>query len=242
MNPTTRTNRFGFTLIELLVVIAIIAILAAILFPVFAKVREKARQTSCLSNLKQLGLGYVQYVEDYDEMTPDAGYYNPVNSATTLGYLLAPYVKSVGVWRCPDDTFNTGAVNTQNGATYGYWNVSYGYNLFYFGAVWNYSNKPSSAWRSLAAIQDPSGVVTMADSRDSNGWGWDNNIFKISGMPASTNDTIGHTYGSNVLFFDGHAKWLNGSYLENQITLTEGYPANTVYPGQVTIFQDIARD
>src|ERR1700749_3137570 len=70
MKPSQRNNTFGFTLIELLVVIAIIAILAAILFPVFAKVREKARQTSCLSNQKQLGLGIMQYVQDYDEAFP----------------------------------------------------------------------------------------------------------------------------------------------------------------------------
>src|SRR6516165_5669613 len=64
---SARDSVFGFTLIELLVVIAIIAILAAILFPVFAKVREKARQTMCLSNEKQMGLAYMQYVQDYDE-------------------------------------------------------------------------------------------------------------------------------------------------------------------------------
>ena len=96
-----RTN--GFTLIELLVVIAIIAILAAILFPVFAKAREKARQTTCASNLKQIGLGFMQYIQDYDEITPalwsqyagwEAGVY--------------PYLKSTGVFACPDD-FNPNA-------------------------------------------------------------------------------------------------------------------------------------
>ena len=71
MTSSVNQKSSGFTLIELIVVIAIIAILAAILFPVFAKVREKARQVSCLSNMKQLGLAFVQYSQDYDEVLPD---------------------------------------------------------------------------------------------------------------------------------------------------------------------------
>ena len=91
----------AFTLIELLVVIAIIAILAAILFPVFAKAREKARQISCASNLKQLGLGFIQYSQDYDERYPSR---NIGGADTTLNWANAiyPYVKSVGVYQCPD--------------------------------------------------------------------------------------------------------------------------------------------
>src|ERR1700733_14163574 len=90
----------GFTLIELLVVIAIIAILAAILFPVFAQAREKARQTSCASNLKQLGLAYVQYVQDYDELMPSA-----ISGSSWEGWagLIYPYVKSTGVYSCLSD-------------------------------------------------------------------------------------------------------------------------------------------
>ncbi|MEO7720068.1 MAG: DUF1559 domain-containing protein [Capsulimonas sp.] len=90
----------GFTLIELLVVIAIIAILAAILFPVFAKAREKARQTSCTSNMRQVGLGILQYVQDNDEAFPGG-----VN-ALGRGWAgeIYPYVKSTGVYKCPDDS------------------------------------------------------------------------------------------------------------------------------------------
>lgn len=108
----------GFTLIELLVVIAIIAILAAILFPVFAKAREKARQSSCLSNLKQLSTAMLQYVQDYDErFSPvrdwESG--NPAGSkAQTWMSMINTYVKSRGVYVCPDDS------NTQLPATYVY--------------------------------------------------------------------------------------------------------------------------
>src|ERR1700743_3800079 len=89
----------GFTLIELLVVIAIIAILAAILFPVFAKAREKARQTACLSNCKQMSLGIQQYTQDYDETLPWAQ--QAVGGAWNL--LIYPYVKNDQVFQCPSD-------------------------------------------------------------------------------------------------------------------------------------------
>jgi len=97
-------KKVGFTLIELLVVIAIIAILAAILFPVFAKVREKARQTSCLSNEKQLGLAIQQYTQDYDEMYPSGTSMNWWWGGV-VGWAgqLYPYVKSDAAYQCPDD-------------------------------------------------------------------------------------------------------------------------------------------
>ena len=102
-------RRRGFTLIELLVVIAIIAILAAILFPVFAKAREKARQTSCTSNEKQLGLGFLQYTQDYDEQMPQPLVGGGPGGAYSRGWAGAiyPYVRSVGVYKCPDDPNDT---------------------------------------------------------------------------------------------------------------------------------------
>jgi len=104
MNKLLTNKRTGFTLIELLVVIAIIAILAAILFPVFAQAREKARAIACLSNTKQLALAEMQYNQDYDEKYTDGA--NPYGEGNGWAAQLYPYVKSLGAFRCPDDTTN----------------------------------------------------------------------------------------------------------------------------------------
>lgn len=111
-----RMKRYGFTLIELLVVIAIIAILAAILFPVFATAREKARATSCSSNLKQLGIATMQYVQDYDEVYP-RGIADSAGAYYGRGWAgqLYPYVKATGVFACPSSLSNS--------------NISYAYNM-----------------------------------------------------------------------------------------------------------------
>ena len=97
----------GFTLIELLVVIAIIAILAAILFPVFAQSREKARTTSCLSNMKQIGFGRMMYVHDYDESFPRNRFYTPDGTMYyTWRTSIMPYLKSEQIWKCPSASFS----------------------------------------------------------------------------------------------------------------------------------------
>ena len=119
------TSRFGFTLIELLVVIAIIAILAAILFPVFAQARESARMSSCLSNLKQIGLGTMMYLQDYDEKYPNTIAWGRMwtgvwvadplvpDSFRYLPELVNPYVKNKDLWFCP--------TVKKDGRAFGFW-------------------------------------------------------------------------------------------------------------------------
>jgi prepilin-type N-terminal cleavage/methylation domain-containing protein len=117
----TQPRRFAFTLIELLVVIAIIAILASILFPVFARARENARRASCMSNMKQLGLSMMMYKQDYDGRFPSAGWADnlpcPDGSGNMCGasweVKIYPYVKSLQVYVCPSDSDRVWLGNNQ---------------------------------------------------------------------------------------------------------------------------------
>ena len=140
-----RRKQSGFTLIELLVVIAIIAILAAILFPVFQKVRENARRTACLSNTKQLAIAAIQYEQDADEKTPGGSDHNGLGSG--WAGQIYPYVKSVGVFKCPDDSTSLpGTV------------FSYGFNRNC--AVYTYNPTPANG-QSLAAFTSPAKSVLL---------------------------------------------------------------------------------
>jgi prepilin-type N-terminal cleavage/methylation domain-containing protein/prepilin-type processing-associated H-X9-DG protein len=180
----------GFTLIELLVVIAIIAILAAILFPVFAQAREQARKTSCLNNMKQLSLGYLMYVQDNDEIFPKRD--NGDGDASLAGDLrdpvpgdsnglVYPYYKNFGILTCPDDTERAQYVDPNlitpvdvamtpywSGVYYGWkaawgWGQTYGYNGLQGGGNGQYPSQGVDL-RPLAAINHPSNTILLAHS------------------------------------------------------------------------------
>ncbi|MCD6359634.1 MAG: DUF1559 domain-containing protein [Armatimonadetes bacterium] len=192
--------RKGFTLIELLVVIAIIAILAAILFPVFAKAREKARQTSCLSNLKQLGLALHMYAEDYDETIPR---HNDDDGSAgwrwhTIFLLLTPYTKNYQILRCPSDN---GWTAPAPGATGRWW--SYGFN-----SDCGYSG------RSDAAFVDPAGTVVFFDADEGDGGVEEDGDRPYENPTKSAYNR--HNNGMNVMFYDGHTKWLRPSSLTRE--------------------------
>ncbi len=176
----------GFTLIELLVVIAIVAILAAILFPVFARAREKARQASCLSNVKQIGLATMMYVQDYDETYPAH------RSGPTADYdwptPIVPYVKNGQLFACPSR-----ASSWQHMLVGGQW-LCYGYNCYY------YRGRPQ------AQIQDVVGTIMIADSNGDNRIGPDYAVHEAR-CPGSSNCLIApHNETLNIAFGDGHAK------------------------------------
>jgi len=196
--------RRGFTLIELLVVVAIIAILAAILFPVLERAREKAKQSSCLSNLKQLALAWQSYIQDYDEVMPSQWMaWIGANHPYSFGYyLLMPYVKNASVWVCPADDFQNCAIEG-SGGVWNYtsqWRQSYGHNTNVFDNT-----------LSLASIVRPAETPLMIDERAYNQFygypRWTSNLM------SSTIIDMRHSDGANLNYLDGHAKWLPKSII-----------------------------
>jgi prepilin-type N-terminal cleavage/methylation domain-containing protein/prepilin-type processing-associated H-X9-DG protein len=195
----------GFTLIELLVVIAIIAILAAILFPVFARAREKARQTTCLSNLKQIGLGCHMYTQDYDERLPGYRHERPGNTNIKWAHMIAPYIApyatdsymrptgSTHIWICPsgDKYVATGREVASH----------YGWNYFYVN------------WIAIAEITAPSETFMIGENYGvDRGAGvvypprsasWLETLVEVYNRPRI------HNGGANYAFVDGHAKWMS---------------------------------
>ncbi|MFW5867445.1 MAG: DUF1559 domain-containing protein, partial [Armatimonadota bacterium] len=200
--------RKGFTLIELLVVIAIIAILAAILFPVFARAREKARQTACLSNVKQIALATQMYAQDHGEMLPQGGTWSPDDVMIRWYDALEPYLKNEQILICPSSQ-NNDAPNTWN---YGFVRQTTGYN----GTIGGFTLPDGTAVPSgpapvaLAQVQNPSETVLLSDAHN---FYTELDFWYRSDSPY---DEVGGAYywvdgrhngGANLGFMDGHAKW-----------------------------------
>lgn len=234
MLGSRRRTSDGFTLIELLVVIAIIAILAAILFPVFAQARNKARQTACLNNQKQISMGFQMYAQDYDETLPYARSYcsnTPANDYTQLlsSYVMSAYgpsMKTAVLYTCPNDSTERIAVGS------GISPNSYA-AVFY----WDQTGDQAAAWtwdtdcpggkyfpgRPIADFPAPSSTLVLAEKparhnvigqntsfvQRPHGERGQDCISTDDWSPCAANQTIKplHNNGWNYMFADGHVKW-----------------------------------
>jgi prepilin-type N-terminal cleavage/methylation domain-containing protein/prepilin-type processing-associated H-X9-DG protein len=240
-------NRRAFTLIELLVVIAIIAILAAILFPVFAQAREKGRQAVCTSNEKQIGLAILQYAQDYDEALPPSNYNDPVKptSPTTWMYIIDSYVKAgypeaaaatksnvASVFACPD--FAATAVTANATPAHSYVANANIMPPWITGSGETPDTNPPTT---LAALHQPAQVVLIGEAAGgSRIFTWGDDVDTAPIIPGQTSAVFGscqaiylrarlrHSGGSNYLFGDGHVKWFHGP---GQSFIPEG---STWYP------------
>ena len=218
--------RSGFTLIEILVVVAILAILAAILFPVLARVRENARRSSCQSNLKQIGLGMLQYSGDYDDKLVKS-WYGSGNGNFSGGSdasdrykwmdAIQPYLKSEQVFNCPSHAaypaapvapLSYGPYRFRSAYNFG----SYAINSSYYGDGDALQSPAGEANTSLAAIGDAAGCVWVGDTASHYEFAWENK----SDQPEVEVDPRGlrymdylverHPASTVVLFCDGHVK------------------------------------
>jgi prepilin-type N-terminal cleavage/methylation domain-containing protein len=242
--------RSAFTLIELLVVIAIIAILAAILFPVFAQLRDKARQATCQSNLRQLGVGLNLYAQDFDETYPmSINYGSPINSwdqqaISYLGFQVVNSNPNTMILRCPNDDIVRVWSNCAN---------SYTANIrsYTMPAIANGDTLISGAYtkpcptcyttayfdgRALADVPDVSGTILLAESHNNQNNFANNSGAYVSNPPAQGTNrscpgqpaTVAppHQQGWEYLFADGHVKWLKPEMTINGPGKTAGTMTN----------------
>jgi prepilin-type N-terminal cleavage/methylation domain-containing protein/prepilin-type processing-associated H-X9-DG protein len=205
-----RKQKHGFTLIELLVVIAIIAILAAILFPVFARARENARRASCQSNLKQIGLGLLQYSQDYDEqMTPTSA--NAFGGGRVPWHaLIQPYVKSTQLFKCPSSTSNGTVMGSPNATgPVPAIPISYMANGGDEGTTNGPGGiRPMKEDRAVAMAAIESGATTILVGEQNNDG--DDKYWQASNISSGVGNSkiTNHLGMSNWLFADGHVKAL----------------------------------
>ncbi|BCM93755.1 hypothetical protein IAD21_05646 [Abditibacteriota bacterium] len=219
---TKTNNHAAFTLIELLVVIAIIAILAAILFPVFARARENARKASCMSNLKQIGLAFMQYTQDYDEYYPltfhrtgaDANNYQYNNNETGWAWDIQPYVKSTQIFKCPSDTvpgtWPSGPLVQQ--ATVGASHYAYNRNVGFKDAIAN--NQVSVQQAALGYVSNTVLLFhfpSVGTGGSTTGACIGTPAVRASMNSGTTGRALLHMEGNNYAFADGHVKWLKGT-------------------------------
>jgi prepilin-type N-terminal cleavage/methylation domain-containing protein/prepilin-type processing-associated H-X9-DG protein len=212
-------RRRGFTLIELLVVIAIIAILAAILFPVFAQARDKARQSSCMSNTRQMAIAMLQYTQDYDETFPRDTF---DGQKTFWMDYVQPYVKNTSIWICPSRGSTNKHVNPERANDF----TAYGINWFFLGTPYEAKIKSPddgltyTSVRSctLAQVTAPSQTYMLAESswRHDKQMATDGVIYAIYPPEMPKDWTWAHPYGcltsrhsggGNIAFIGGHVRW-----------------------------------
>jgi prepilin-type N-terminal cleavage/methylation domain-containing protein/prepilin-type processing-associated H-X9-DG protein len=225
MSNDVQKYRSAFTLIELLVVIAIIAILAAILFPVFARARENARRTSCMSNLKQINLGWMQYIQDYDEQMPEYARGSVASNPGGVFESLQPYLKSVQIFQCPSES-----TGPKDPGVSGY--TDYALNLWVgYGGAYNSAG-------SLAVVDSPSLVVNFMDYSTSTGRTWFTGEYGHNCVSSGQECTPGlatlatsfglrHLDGINYAFVDGHVKWFKSQQVGSTVRAASVYNAVT---------------
>ncbi len=230
-------KRHAFTLIELLVVIAIIAILAAILFPVFAKAREKSRTSSCSSNLKQLGLAVTQYRSDYDETMVSTWYGVTGTAYYSWPDAITAYIKNDQLYNCPSSTYKLARVGTANALgffNYDWTTLAYASNTNYYGGAVGASGGPAAnhpMGKADALIKDISGTVIFLDYGGSYEAAaqWDLANTLLNGWTTMER----HNDGLNVGYYDGHVKWTK------RTSLIETHPVGaTTVKYQFTIEAD----
>jgi prepilin-type N-terminal cleavage/methylation domain-containing protein/prepilin-type processing-associated H-X9-DG protein len=236
----TVRKRSAFTLIELLVVIAIIAILAAILFPVFAQAREKARSTTCLSNLKQIGTAVMMYVQDWDDCYPNNRLFTFPGGAEGASKLVswkhatAPYVKNIGVYRCPSNKNNNKPDETKGTDAFGLpvFPISYAYNG---SALW--SAAVTKTVIPMASVPEPARYLMIIESNaaysDYGIWG-----FADTGPGPGGSFFVHSNKQMQALFFDGHAKTTRFSQTLGTSSADQQW---TWLPGERTQQVDAAR-